>query len=294
MTIASEISRLQWAKADIKTAIENKWVTVWNITLDNYPSCIDAIPTWADVAVVDFLLLWWWGGWWKNRWWWWWAGWVIVWEKYALEKGSYPVTIWWWWIGSGLACNWNWCSSCFVWFVALWWWHGGTCCCPWWDWASWWWAWGKNSVVWKAQQCLYVQWNSWGAWNSYWHWWGGWWFWGAWCCCSSGYGWDGGIWYLTSMTWHEECFAWWWWWAVCWIWQYWWWCWYNKSMTPTTCWSWWWWHCQVNNGWKWAWWVLIIAYPSDCGYNISWATCSCVCNWVCVHCFTSSWTLTVS
>lgn len=44
MTIASEISRLQTAKADIKTAIENKWVEVWSsIKLDYYHDYIDQI-----------------------------------------------------------------------------------------------------------------------------------------------------------------------------------------------------------------------------------------------------------
>ena len=52
MTIASEITRLQWAKADIKTAIENKWVTVPSATkLDGYSSLIDAIPT----TIPDYL-----------------------------------------------------------------------------------------------------------------------------------------------------------------------------------------------------------------------------------------------
>lgn len=47
MTIASEITRLQWAKADIKTAIENKWVTVpASAKLDTYDTYIDQIETW--------------------------------------------------------------------------------------------------------------------------------------------------------------------------------------------------------------------------------------------------------
>ena len=291
MTIASEISRLQCAKSDICTAIENKWVTVWNITLDNYSACIDAIPTWSDVAVVDFLLLWWWGGWGKTcttSWWWGGAWWVIIWRNYALSKGSYNVTIWSKWTNA-----WNWGSSCFEGYVALWWWGGGTWCrtnCAWKNWASWGWAWWRISTVWKAQQCLYVQWHNWWAWNTNWHWWGGGWFWGDWCCCSSGYGWDGGIWYLTSMTWHEECFAWWWGGANWWHWMYWWW---NSQGNASTCGSWWWGSCN-SNSYSWWWWALIIAYPSDCGYNITWSNCSCVCNWVCVHCFTSSWTLCVN
>lgn len=46
MTISSEIERLQTAKADIKTSIEGKGVTVPSATkLDGYPSLINSIPT---------------------------------------------------------------------------------------------------------------------------------------------------------------------------------------------------------------------------------------------------------
>lgn len=45
MSIASEITRLQNAKASIKTSIENKGVTVGDETLDSYASKIDAIET---------------------------------------------------------------------------------------------------------------------------------------------------------------------------------------------------------------------------------------------------------
>lgn len=62
MSIASEISRLQQAKADIKTAIENKGVTVpSSATLDAYDGYIDDIPSggggnWETIArgMVDF------------------------------------------------------------------------------------------------------------------------------------------------------------------------------------------------------------------------------------------------
>lgn len=45
MSISSEITRLQNAKASIKTSIENKGVTVGDGTLDTYASKIDAIET---------------------------------------------------------------------------------------------------------------------------------------------------------------------------------------------------------------------------------------------------------
>lgn len=52
MTIASEITRLQWAKADIKTSIENKGVAVPSATkLDDYAPYIDQI----DTGVVAWL-----------------------------------------------------------------------------------------------------------------------------------------------------------------------------------------------------------------------------------------------
>ena len=55
MTISSEITRLQWAKSDIKTAIENKWVTVpSNITIDEYAPYIDKI-WWGDVYKGEYI-----------------------------------------------------------------------------------------------------------------------------------------------------------------------------------------------------------------------------------------------
>ena len=45
MSIANEISRLQSAKNNLKTSIENKGVTVGDITLDNYSSKVDSILT---------------------------------------------------------------------------------------------------------------------------------------------------------------------------------------------------------------------------------------------------------
>ena len=47
MTIASEISRLQTAKSNIKSSIEGKWVTVPNdAKLDSYPTYINQIMGW--------------------------------------------------------------------------------------------------------------------------------------------------------------------------------------------------------------------------------------------------------
>lgn len=50
MTIASEIQRLQWAKSDMKTSIENKWVSVpSDAKLDEYAWYIDQIQQWAGM-----------------------------------------------------------------------------------------------------------------------------------------------------------------------------------------------------------------------------------------------------
>lgn len=48
MSIATEIQRLQTAKADIKTAIENKGVTVGDGTIDTYAEKIDEIEVGGD------------------------------------------------------------------------------------------------------------------------------------------------------------------------------------------------------------------------------------------------------
>ena len=50
MSVASEIARLQTAKANIKTSIENKGVTVGDGTIDTYASKIDEISTSSAVV----------------------------------------------------------------------------------------------------------------------------------------------------------------------------------------------------------------------------------------------------
>lgn len=58
MTVASEITRLQWAKADIKTAIENRWVTVpASAKIDTYSTYIWQIPTVTSLATWTYLPL---------------------------------------------------------------------------------------------------------------------------------------------------------------------------------------------------------------------------------------------
>lgn len=73
MTIASEITRLQTAKADIKTAIESKWVTVpSSAKLDSYDDYISQIVDWRWYVIWwalswTVITTWQWG--WNNYWW---------------------------------------------------------------------------------------------------------------------------------------------------------------------------------------------------------------------------------
>lgn len=53
MSVQSQISRLQTAKADLKTAIENKGVTVPSSTkLDGYADLVDSISSGGSETVV--------------------------------------------------------------------------------------------------------------------------------------------------------------------------------------------------------------------------------------------------
>lgn len=57
MTVASEITRLQTAKADARTSIINKWVDVpANATLDTYHNYIDMIQQWWELeSVIQYI-----------------------------------------------------------------------------------------------------------------------------------------------------------------------------------------------------------------------------------------------
>jgi hypothetical protein len=60
MTIASEITRLQWAKADIKASIESKWVEVpASAKLDTYDDYISQIQgsTWYELFTPSTLII---------------------------------------------------------------------------------------------------------------------------------------------------------------------------------------------------------------------------------------------
>lgn len=56
MTIASEIERLQWAKSNIKTSIEGKWVEVpSSAKLSDYAGYIDQIEAWDWDDIIHYM-----------------------------------------------------------------------------------------------------------------------------------------------------------------------------------------------------------------------------------------------
>lgn len=278
MTIASEITRLQNDKAAICTAIENKWVTVWNVTLDDYASCIDAIEQGGGWWISVEALIVGWGGAGCSCWWGWWAGWVIHNKSMSIWKAT-GVVVWAAWCNSSL---WNevayWGGKWNFWVWCNWWswWWWGHCYCKWWCWTI-------------------FQWTSWWGWGFY-SWWGWGWIASSWCPWDwSCYWWNWWIWYVSDISWTEECYAWWWgwwWWKAGWSWSYWGWDWGGcKAWCPaTTCWSWWWGGRPSCAWWAWACWVVIVRYPTSCWYDLTW-WCKYCCWDYTIHCFTSNWVL---
>lgn len=295
MTIASEITRLQNDKACICAAIENKGVTVWNVTLDDYASCIDAIQSWGDVCGFQYIVVGWgasWStGWWGN--WWGWAGDVVVGGGWFIPWAASCIDIC---IGAwGEAAKWSgnpWCPwhpSCITF-------NGATVISNWgcgskdgWSggWNSWSWCIGGNGM---GCRCYAWWWGAWVAWNGFdwcastwcwglgvtycwisFAWWGGWgWWWtnrsGA-CGCCGGWGWG------TYLGWQQA------------------WC------PATTCGSWWGGSATCSYvGGAWWWGAVLISYPQDWSWGTkcaTWWDCCFTYNWYCVHMFTSDGTFTV-
>ena len=296
-TIAWQISRLQDAKACIKAAIEEKWVTIWSdVTLDWYADCIGEISSWWGWQYVELLVVWW--GWWGPVFWWWGGGWWVIYcTNYNLLESEYPIVIWSWWDkNTCYECSWcNWWDSCFWTLVACWWWWGWTgyyCWCPWCPWWSWGWAWmGEGRWVrdwWCPRKELWyiiAQWWQWWVTAMFcsscalpWAWW--WWAWWNW---------------WSVMSW---CRCWWrWWsWVQLWIsgnnvyyWAWWWWSGYSRKWDSTVIfwwsgWTWWWWRwwrrfctsydncrcawCNWTCYWAWWWWGWeSTSYPWWCWYQ---------------------------
>ena len=56
MSIATEITRIQTAKNDIKSSIENKGITIENsVKIDDYPTYVDQIPTFDPYNGHDYV-----------------------------------------------------------------------------------------------------------------------------------------------------------------------------------------------------------------------------------------------
>lgn len=276
---------------------------------------IDKIYVWTKqvrpvVAIIDFILAWGWGAWGRSNfrsWGWWWAGWLIHCELHELLSWSYCVVIWAWGTWSNtqyLAACWSGGDSCFGDIVAYWGWGGwGQYACSTGSaWASWWSWWGSSAC--NTTRAVGCDWQ----WNMGWGWCQCRWWWGWWYCCawnnatsSWNYGWSWWCWYYSEISWVGVRYssggsgwylcttA-----AVCWGWA-WWACrvnWWNA----TTYWSWWGWAWCTNSSsvcckwWDWCQWVFIVRYPTACWYHITWWT-KYECNWYCIHCFTSDWTL---
>lgn len=313
MTIASEITRLNNAKSDIKTAIENKWVTVPSTDkIDCYASCIDSIQSWNNTPFVDLLVVWGWWGWWgtygSSWWWWWWGGWVIEKTKYILENNLFEIEVWegweWWWYkchcGGRFRWWFNWWDSCFWDLIAYWgwWWWGMSCCCPtfccWRKWWSWWW------------NMPYANWKQFASWwmNFAWQWYP---WWGSiCCCCSNHWAWGGGAWWPWMPASHDICWngcsincsstisPWSWWlpiqssisWVSSYYWWGWWWGWAYWTAACPWCWGWmevdtwaWNWWTQRTNGCNWTagtWWW---GWGAWCSYTSSGNCILCWWNW---------------
>ena len=288
------------------------WIYVWDNEIKGiylWDTPVKEVYLW-DTKIrpvgmyIDFLLIaWGWGwGWYASSpfclWGWGWAWGVINCESYMIQQGNYTVMIWAGGAWQGYRTPWcNGGDSVFDTFTAYWWWWG------WWRWAAKaggsWGGWSYGSYYSAGWAGCTWQWNNGGSWvTNYWGWgWGWYWAVGWNAYYESNYFW--GTWWigiLTCITWKEECFAWGWGWGwrgSPWIWQYGWGCggWSNRS--ATTCGSW-----GGGNPWTWGWWnwacgVFIVRYPSSAWYNITWGT-KYLCNWYCIHCFTSNWTLTVN
>lgn len=308
MTVASEITRIQCAKSDIRQAIIDKWVDVWaSLTIDEYAACILAIPSKPKNWCIDLLVVgWWWEGW-INMWWWWgWWGWgVVVCESLLLssECSSYNICIWAWWTNYS-----NWWDSSFDEIVAYWGWRWGgkyqdnNIYYPNIWWSGGWWGSSINTswCVWcdgqwnKGWNWTYKSGSGWQGWNLWW-WWG--WAWTAWCDASTGSNswWNGWNWILNNFSW-ANCYYWgWWWWDWVWLngvtgtpWCWWLWWWGNGWCNATFYgWGWWW------NWWGWYQWVVILRYKTDgsswiCNTSTWW--CKYICWDYTIHCFTTIWT----
>ena len=259
-------------------------------------------PSWWNLCAFSYLVVWGGGSW-----------------------SAFTVTNygWWgWWWGGGEVKQWNgvfvpWDCGCITICIGCWWaqaswWSSGNCWCPsciafWassvvargWGISSNWYYWGDSwswCTWWTSSNWLVNGWwgwagafGNWGnlSWRVWWNWWlgitycgidFGWWGWGgSWCCC-------------------KNCY---WFWHWCCGWGNWWCCrsWVCAWCDATWCGGGWWGSTLCAwRWWKWWDWAALISYPTDWSWGTkcaTWWDCCFVCNWCCVHMFTSDWTFTI-
>ena len=262
-----------------------------------------------NIPTIDFLLVAWgwaWGRGLCRAWGWGGAWWVIYCQDLEMCKWNYAVVVWAWATWGNTTAQWaNWCNSCFDSYVAYWWgWGWGmsssTSGCVWKDWGS---GWGWAGCCKVAGVGCTWQWNGWWCWGTCSWWWGGWYcvVWGAWTTARAWWIWW--CWFNSNISgdtvWYSNWGSWWGctWWAATYGWGKWWWS-STAWSDATTYWSWWWgWGCNTWGSCT-SWgsgcqWIFIARYPCTKNFNISW-WCKYLCNWYCIHCFTSNWTLTIS
>ena len=120
MTVASEITRLQSAKANIKTAIENKWVEVpSSAKLDVYDEYINQIHQGSDFS--------------------WTARYVAVLDTNIPDASRLSSSLsWWilWYKGWKWLCHWS-----------TWWWYYIWICSYWWTWYDYWYFDSRYTLV---------------------------------------------------------------------------------------------------------------------------------------------------
>lgn len=312
----SNNSDLWWVSSTPTVPPEISSVYLWtNSNIEVY-AWVDKIRPIIKDATIEWLLVWWGGAWGRARcraWGWGGAGGLIYCASETLPIWTCCCVVIWAW-GTGAASSYNpanykWGNSCFGSVVAYWGWGWGWMCaynrwCAWAAWGSGWWgaacnaAWGTRCDA-SYGNCGWAWYNTtwgwgWGAWGAWCpaNWAGNYYWWAWWCWCTSsisgvsvvyaaGWGWGGCTGRSNSQ------------WGGCG------WCYRVAWCAATTYWSWWGWAwCTASNTCCMAWgsgcqWVFIARYPSNCKFNVTWGT-KYECNWYCIHCFTSNWTLTVS
>ena len=251
------------------------WTTKIRPTLPPWPYYVNALVVWA------------WAPWWYYRykkyawcksWWGWW--WAVCCYSSLQTNIQTPVVIW--TSPAGNSCyNIIACPSC----ITV---KSGTCVACWWT---------------TGVSCNLAGWNSW-SWCTGWYfeyyserlgWWG--WWWASWNWCSAYASWSSAVWWN--------------WWA--WLYWYGWWGWGTWNAWDGSATDWWWagWYAATNYWWGWWWthwsqcpywypwcqWMVEICYKIDwsCWYSkATWWQCCYICNWYCVHRFTSGWTFQIT